>query len=93
MSLVYKLLYTEEAKKQISKLDSRTKEKVRIALEEISLNPETGKPLTRELKGRWSYRVGDCRIIYRMDYHQVIVIVLTVGHRRDVYEKMSRKNW
>ena len=88
---MFKLVYTDEAKKQISKLDSRTKEKVRLAMEEIALNPGTGKPLTRELKGRWSYRVGDYRIIYRIDHGFVTVIVLTIGHRREVYEKMARK--
>ena len=90
---MFKLLYTEEAKKQIAKLDERTKIKTNEALEKIAKNPETGKPLTRELEGRWSYRVGDYRIIYRIYRTEVIVLILTMGHRRDVYAKILRKGW
>lgn len=88
---MYRLLYTDEAKKQISKLDNRLKEKIRIAAEEIQTNPTVGKPLTRELKGRFSYRIGDYRIIYRLYHTEVVVLILAVGHRRDIYEKQVRK--
>lgn len=47
---MHRLLYTDEARKQISKLDNRLKEKIRVAAEEIQSNPTVGKPLTRELK-------------------------------------------
>ena len=88
---MYRLFYTDEAKKQISKLDNRLREKIRIAAEEIQANPAVGKPLTRELKGRFSHRVGDYRIIYRIYQAEIVVLILTVGHRRDVYEKQARK--
>ena len=88
---MYKLFYTDEAKKQISKFDNRLKEKIRVTAEEIRANPTVGKPLTRELKGRFSYRVGNYRIIYRVYQAEVVVLILTVGHRRDVYEKQKRK--
>ena len=89
---MHKLLYTEEAKKQISKLDNRLKLKVQEACEHIVQNPDAGKSLTRELKGRFSYRVADYRIIYRIYQAEVLVLVLNVGHRRDVYSKEARKN-
>ena len=88
---MYRLVYTDEAKKQISKFDNRLKEKIRIAAEEIQTSPAVGKPLTRELKGRFSYRVGDYRIIYRVYQTEIVVLILAVGHRRDVYEKQKRK--
>ncbi len=88
---MYRLFYTDEAKKQISKFDNRLKEKIRIAAGEIQADPNVGKPLTRELKGRFSYRVGDYRIIYRVYQAEIVVLILTVGHRRDVYEKQKRK--
>ena len=90
---MHKLAYTDEAVKQISKLDERTKKDIRTAVEAIANDPSLGKPLTRELKGRFSCRVGDYRIIYRIYRAEILVLILAVGHRRDIYEKMSRKNW
>ena len=90
---MYKLLYTEEAKKQIAKLDERLKGKVKEALEQIADNPVAGKVLSRELKGRFSYRVGDYRIIYRIYHKEITILVLTIGHRRDVYIRIMRKKW
>ena len=90
---MYKLFYTEEARKQIAKLDERLKGQIKHAVEEIAKDPLLGKPLTRELKGRFSWRAGDSRIIYRVYRSEVMVLILTIGHRRDVYEKILRKGW
>jgi len=45
-----------------------------------------GKPLTKELKNLWRYRVGDFRIVASIEDDRFIVLILTVGHRREVYE-------
>lgn len=45
-----------------------------------------GKPLSGDLHGLWRYRVEDFRIICRIEDHRVIVTVVTVGHRSDVYD-------
>jgi mRNA interferase RelE/StbE len=45
-----------------------------------------GKPLTGELKGLWRYRVGGFRIVAKIEDERFIVLVLTVGHRREVYD-------
>jgi len=44
-----------------------------------------GKPLQRELDGRWAARRGDYRIVYRVDEDTKTVYVLKIGHRADVY--------
>ena len=93
ISLVFKLVYTEEAKKKIARLDTQFKLKIQEAVETIAQNPFSGKHLTQELKGRMSYRVGDYRIIYKVFHKEILILILTVGHRRDVYIKQSRKNW
>jgi mRNA interferase RelE/StbE len=41
--------------------------------------------LTGDLKGLWRYRVADYRIVAKIEDDRFIVLVLTVGHRRDVY--------
>ena len=45
-----------------------------------------GRPLTGDLKGLWRYRVSDCRIVAKIEDDRLIVLVLTVGHRREVYD-------
>lgn len=49
-------------------------------------NPQrVGKPLRLPLEGLYSARRGDFRIIYRIDEGRVVVVVITIEHRRDVY--------
>ena len=44
-----------------------------------------GKPLTGDRKGLWRYRVGDYRIVASIEDDRFVVLVVTVGHRREVY--------
>ncbi len=44
-----------------------------------------GKPLQRELEGRWAARRGDYRIVYRLDEDTKTMYVLKIGHRSQVY--------
>ena len=44
-----------------------------------------GKPLQRELEGRWAARRGDYRVLYRLDEDTKTMCVLRIGHRSDVY--------
>jgi mRNA interferase RelE/StbE len=45
-----------------------------------------GKPLTGDLKGLWRYRVGDYRIVASIEDDRFVVLIVTVGHRREVYD-------
>lgn len=84
--MTYRVLYTQEAASRIGKLDASVKERIRKAITRLSEHPELGKHLTGLLSDRWSYRVGDWRILYKIRKSELIILVLTVGHRRDVYE-------
>ena len=44
-----------------------------------------GKALKADFAGAWRYRVGDVRIIVRIEYDRVLILVLAVGQRGDVY--------
>ena len=58
-------------------------EKVVSKIRSLGDDPNAGKPLVGPLKGKWSLRVGDYRIIYQVE--KSTVIVLTVNHRSQVY--------
>ena len=84
--MTYRVLFTEEAARRIGKLDKAVKDRVEKAVDRLAAHPELGKRLTGLLSDRWSYRVGDWRILYKIRKTQLIVLVLTVGHRSKVYD-------
>ncbi len=88
---MYRVSFIESALKSIKKFDKYTQ---RIILEWIEKNLEgcsdpriQGKLLTANKKGQWRYRVGDYRIIAEIQDQKLIILVITIGHRRDVYKK------
>ena len=49
-------------------------------------DPRTlGKALRAEFAGAWRYRVGDIRIVVRIEYGEVVILVLTIGNRGNIY--------
>lgn len=49
-------------------------------------NPRTlGAPLSGPLAGKWRYRVGDIRIIVRFEDHVMVILVVSIANRREVY--------
>jgi len=87
----YRVLFSKEAKKNIEKLDPSTVKFVRKAIESLSANPTRGKPLACDLAGLRSLRTSDYRVIYRLKERELLVIVVAVGHRKEIYKKL--KEW
>ena len=82
----YSVIIAPTAKKQIDHLPLNVKTRVGSVLSEVlAENPFVGKALKAELKGLYSYRVGDYRIIYAIVKHELIIKVIKVMHRREVY--------
>jgi mRNA interferase RelE/StbE len=65
-----------EAKRIVKKIESH------LVQEPLRL----GKPLTGPLSGLYRYRIGNYRVIYDVRKQELIVVVVRVGHRKDVYE-------
>ena len=86
-SKMYSVLYTREAKESIGRLSLKKKRQIKDAVERIADNQAVGKFLTGELKGLLSYRSGDYRIIYRRYHKEILVLIRTIGHRKDVYKQ------
>ena len=86
----YTIQYTKEAKKNIEKLDQSIKQVIKKAMESLSLNPYRGKPLAYELSGLYSFRTSDYRIIYRIKEKEILIIVITIGHRKEIYKKLKK---
>ncbi len=77
------------AEKQIQKLDRKAQQLiVRFLRERVAPADDPrqwGKPLHGDKRGLWRYRVGDYRLICDIQDEKITVLVLTVGHRKDVY--------
>jgi mRNA interferase RelE/StbE len=82
------VLYAASAARAIRKLDPGARRKIRAAVDALSLVPERGKPLQLTLQGLRSWRAGDFRIIYRLRQEQVEILVIAVGHRREIYDRL-----
>ena len=80
---------TRTAEKQIKKLD-RTAQQSIVSFLRDRLQPadnprQWGKPLHGDKGGLWRYRIGDYRLICDIRDEKITVLVLRVGHRKDVY--------
>ena len=86
----YHVVFSDEARKELKKMDKHIAllitAWVRKNLEGCSDPRRFGKELTANRSGQWRYRVGDYRLIAELQDDKVIILILTVGHRREVYE-------
>ncbi|MBR4928395.1 MAG: type II toxin-antitoxin system RelE/ParE family toxin [Oscillospiraceae bacterium] len=89
--MAYHVEFTKSALRDIKKLDKGTSALIlgwiRKNLEGCSDPRIHGKGLTANRSGQWRYRVGDYRIIADIDDSRIVVVVVRIGHRRDIYDR------
>ncbi len=87
--MAWKVEISSTAAKQIGKLDRQEQTRILHFLREKIATEEDprrfGKPLRGEKAELWRYRVGDYRMICQIQDWRVVVFVLRVGHRKEVY--------
>ena len=80
--------YTETARKQLRKLDRTMQKRILDYMDEVALleNPRSrGKALVENMRGLWRYRVGNYRVICEIQDSRIIISVLKIGHRKNIY--------
>ena len=87
--MTYVLLLHPKAAKELGEIDEPMRSKVKESLKELSIKPTKIGKLLRGSK-YWILRVGDYRAIYEVSDEEKKVVVLFIGHRRDVYDDFSR---
>lgn len=82
----YTIVLSKKAQKQLDKLSNKIAEPIFIAIASLEINPRPNG--YKKLKGRDAYRIrtGNYRIIYSVIDDKLIVDVITLGHRKDIYE-------
>ena len=88
--MIYTVNTTPRFDKEFKKLDKYTQ---RMLVAWINKNLENctnpriyGKGLTSNRRGQWRYRIGDYRIICNIEDNKLVILALTIGHRRDIYK-------
>jgi mRNA interferase RelE/StbE len=88
--LVWNVDFLDTAKRELKKLDKRWQLAILDYLEdEIAEleNPRSrGKALVGDKRGLWRYRVGDYRIICDIRDSELLIVAVTIGHRKSVYD-------
>ena len=86
--MTYTVQVSSSAAKSLAKIDKKTRLRIVGAIELLAVDPRPPgvKLLRGGEQGRWRARVGDYRIVYTIDDDRLIVLVLRVAHRREVYE-------
>lgn len=84
---MYKVVYLDSVEQDLKKIDKPTVKKILNRIESyLAQDPKgLGKPLKGEFQGYWRYRWGDCRVIYRIAEREILIIILRISHRKEVY--------
>ena len=87
----YTIRFTPNAAKQVRKLDSTAGKRIRDFLEQKLSQLDNPRQLGKKLVNEefWRYRVGDYRILTNIDDDQILILIVEVAHRREVYSKLS----
>jgi len=87
----YQILLHPKANAFLEGTDTVLRERIREGLLSLGEEPKKGTKLRHS--EFWRLRIGDYRAIYDIDQGTERVIVLFIGHRRDVYDDFSRLQW
>lgn len=86
----YKVEYSPKAIKSLRKLDKYTRNLIYAWIDKNLVDCENpgvhGKGLVENKSGQWRYRVGDYRLICEIKDEEIIILVLEIGHRREIYD-------
>ena len=83
----YRIELRPAALRSLRKLDPHVRRRIQGAIALLAEDPRP--PNARKLKGRDAFRVrtGSYRVIYTIEDDKLLIVVVTLGHRRDVYER------
>ena len=83
----YEIIFTNTSRKQFKKLEKDTQERIVKALERIRIRPEVH---VKKIVGDTAYRlrVGEYRVIIDIYKNKLIILVIKIGHRKNIYKKL-----
>jgi mRNA interferase RelE/StbE len=87
--VTYDIEIGRDAARALIKLDKPIRRRIQASIDRLRSDPRPhGMAALRGLPGRCRIRVGDYRIIYRVDDGRLVVLVIDLGHRREIYDDL-----
>jgi mRNA interferase RelE/StbE len=83
--VTFSLQIKSSAFKELKRINKPQRIRIIAAIEQLPTNPWTGKSLKGELSGLRRIRVGDYRVVYEIHKQQLVILVIRIAHRQDVY--------
>ena len=87
-AIKYVIEYNEDIEEKLGKFSKSVREMIRDVIDKkLTVDPVAyGKPLRYSLKGYRRLRVGDYRVVYRIIEDKVLVMIIDIDHRKNIYE-------
>ena len=88
MTVRYAVVFSKLAQEKFDRFIRASRklgEQIARAIDRLALNPELGEFLKGEWKGYRKYRTGNYRIVYRVEHAKLMVYIITIDDRKDVY--------
>lgn len=82
----YRVILKNPAKRFIRKLDDNMKKRIINKIRVLEKNPRIGIPLRGNMKSLWKIREGKYRMIYQVIQNELLIQVLDIGNRRNIYK-------
>ena len=85
---MWDIFFTKKAQKQINALDKTIQSKFKkVIAEKLKTNPALYlEPLLGDMAGYYKFRIGDYRLICEKEEQKLIIIVIEIGHRKEIYK-------
>ena len=85
---MYKLYFKSSVKRDLKKIgESESLRILKSIKEKLLAKPHKGKPLKGKDGTLWSFRVGNYRILYNFNDKELIVLIIKISHRKQIYKK------
>lgn len=83
---MYEIILSKSAEKFLDKLNTKEKERIILALDKLRIRPEA---YLKRLVGEklYKFRVGDYRLITNLNKNQLLILIIQIGHRKNIYKK------
>jgi len=75
----------QSALKELSHIEKADRQRIATAIDDLAANPYKGSALKGELTGLRRIRIGSYRVIYEIRENELVILVVAVGHRRNIY--------
>jgi len=83
---MYEIILESSAIKFLKRLDNNIRKIIIQKMEKLKTNPHLGIRLIGNFKGLWKYRMGNYRLIYKIDNNKLVIVGVDIGHRRNIYK-------